>query len=572
MMVFLSVALVAVLSIAVLAHTAYAQGSSCEINVTGIGETYHASSAGACASAVVNVAAHSSQDKVLCSGASPQIGGVTFGNDSFNNTLFNCTFASAQIASLKNASNNLISPYGTYSMSFSDNLSNVAIGHYFTFVSKNYDGTPSTSLFITVVPYAIAKVASVFINSQNLAMNVIRQQALIANYTLPRFGYYASVNSTGIIHFALEQKEVYRNRTVGFNPYWFVTPYWGWDELSYKEFNITGNMNYTPTLVYPTMQENVRFPDNTTIYWNYTVVRYSNATNMTLYIDRGWQGDQNNTLAYVQHNITNGSISYKVGKQAPGIYEYIAILKSPQANEHDNSTTETYGVGLPYCQIGDASQILFPGYYSMPYKNLSILHTFWLNGSLCNIPVDVIVNNVTINCNGGNINSKNVSIEISGVNNTKIENCNIYGNGFRVYNSNGVNVTNTNIIADNSSNTALYVDDSKNVTLSNVSIIGYKGGNQIVNISSMISIGRVSFSNLTNISKSASTTTINYTKNYTTNETGNTASKTIGIGVPSRHAAAPSIDYYYIALLFAAIVAICAVIYYLVSRSIGRSG
>lgn len=320
------------------------------------------------------------------------------------------------------------------------------------------------------------------------------------------------------------------------------------------------------------MQENVRFPDNTTIYWNYTVVRYSNATNMTLYIDRGWQGDQNNTLAYVQHNITNGSISYKVGKQAPGIYEYIAILKSPQANEHDNSTTETYGVGLPYCQIGDASQILFPGYYSMPYKNLSILHTFWLNGSLCNIPVDVIVNNVTINCNGGNINSKNVSIEISGVNNTKIENCNIYGNGFRVYNSNGVNVTNTNIIADNSSNTALYVDDSKNVTLSNVSIIGYKGGNQIVNISSMISIGRVSFSNLTNISKSASTTTINYTKNYTTNETGNTASKTIGIGVPSRHAAAPSIDYYYIALLFAAIVAICAVIYYLVSRSIGRSG
>lgn len=550
---------------------AHAQGAACAVNITGFNGTYYIPGSSTCTTAYVNVSQNSAQNRIVCNGNSAQIKGVTFGNGSFNNTLFNCTFSSADIVSLVMAENNLISPYGSYTMSFADNKSNIAIGYYFTFISKNYVGKPSTALYITVVPYVLAEAASNFINSQNLALDVIRSQAELINYTLPRFGYYASVNSTGIMHFALEKEQVYRNRTINFNPYWFVTPYWGWDELSYKEFNITSDMNYTPTLVYPTMQENVRFPDNTTIYWNYTIIKYSNASNMTLYIDRGWQGDQNNSLAYVQHNVTNSSISYKVGRQAPGIYEYIAILKSPQAHEHDNSTTETYGIGLPYCQIGDASQILFPGYYSMPYKNLNMLNTFWVNGSLCNVPINVVANNVTIDCRGGNINSNNVSIEISGASNTKVENCNVYGNGFRINNADMVNITNTNVISDKPGNIAFNVSGSANVIISNVSVVGYGASDRVLNVSSMISMQGVSFSNETrNITQGYAdnnATAANYT-NSTGADTSSAGNSTIVFTTPSKHAA-PQQDYYLIIAL-AVVVGACTVIYRIASGILER--
>jgi len=544
-------------------------GSTCNIMITGFNSTYNAPQGGACGEVSVNVSAGASQNRIECAPGSAEVGGVTFGNDSFNNTLFNCTFSSAVIRSLDNASNNLISSYGKYSLSFADNLSNIGIGYYFTFVSKDYRGVPSRALFINLVPFALTKPGFSFIDAQDLAIGRIHQVAAYINYTLPRFGYYASVNSTGVMHFALEQKQVYRNRTMNFNPYWFVTPYWGWDELSYKEFNITANTNYTPTLLYPTMPENVRFPDNTTIYWNYTIIRYSNATNMTLYIDRGWQGDLNNTVAYVLHNVTNGTVSYKVGVQQPGIYEYIGILKSPQAAEHDNSTTETYGIGLPYCQIGDASQILYPGYYSMPYKNLSILHTFWLNGSLCNVPVDIIVSNVTIDCRGGNINSNNVSIEINSVKNTRIENCNIYGNGFRIDSASNVTVLNTNVIADTRGDIAFNISDSSNVLLDNVHMVGYANYSRIVSLGSSVTTNSISYNNTMNFTFN---NTINPYNNTSGNAGGSTANATITIRIdtPSRHAP-PPITYYYLVYLFVAIIAICVAVYYLVSGSGGRA-
>jgi hypothetical protein len=296
---------------------------------------------------------------------------------------------------------------------------------------------------------------------------------------MPRFGAVAPGPVLfGPQRFAVEAYSVYRNRTFSYNPYFFISPFWGWDELTFKVMNITSNVNFTPTLVYPRMTENVQFPDNTSIYWNYTVVKYSNATNMTFYFWKGYQVSPNGRIMYETRNVTNGKYSYERGVQTPGIHETIAVLKSPEFNEHDNSTTETYGVGLAFCTQKEPD-LFMPGYYTMAYKYLGLLHTFFPSNQTCNTALTVVNSNIRINCLGGTINSTNTSIHTIGADNLSLEDCRIYGNAIDAMRSKNMSIYNSTIIANNDTNVPFVLNDSS-LYLYKTNLIGYSHNGTLI--------------------------------------------------------------------------------------------
>jgi hypothetical protein len=175
-------------------------------------------------------------------------------------------------------------------------------------------------------------------------------------------------------------------------------------------------------------------------------------------------------MVAVLHNVTNDGISYNAGIQEPGIYEFIGVIKSPEMQEHDNSTTETYSVGLSYCGSGIINE---SGYYTMSSNSLEKLGIFFTTNELCSTAVQIEAKNATINCRGGSINSTNTSILIQNSSNILIENCNLYGNALEISGSTGINVKNTSIIANNRTDTILRSYDSYAISFINDRITGY---------------------------------------------------------------------------------------------------
>ncbi len=477
------------------AHAA-ATGSYCGLTVSSNGIYSIVSS---CSGAAISVPAGVSQSKVYCDPGS-SVSSVFFGNNTYNNTLFNCTFAGARIASMHDAQNNIISPYGSYNTSFLGNFSNVAVGYYFVFVPRGPGGNYSLEGFAAIMPDALVRFNAGVGDSQQTTYGQIASDAQINHYNLPRFGVVApGPVLSGPKRFAVEAYSIYKNRTFNYNPYFFICPFWGWDELTFKIINVTSNVNFTPTLVYPRMTENVQFPDNTSIYWNYTVIRYSNATNMTFYFWKGYQVSPNGRIMYEVHNVTNGNYDYDRGVQIPGIHETIAVIKSPEFQEHDNSTTETYGVGLAFCTEKEPA-IFIPGYYTMAYKYLGLLHTFFPSNQTCNTALAVANSNIRINCLGGIINSTNTSIQAIGADNLSLENCRIFGNAIKALGSKNISVYNSTIIANNDTNVPFALNDSS-LYLHDTELVGYSHNGTLVDDSSIKSY---------NSSFNIVTTTIDY--------------------------------------------------------------
>jgi hypothetical protein len=436
-----------------------------------------------CSGAAISFPAGVSQAKVYCRPGS-SVGAVLFGNNTYNNTLFNCTFDDASIASMHNAQNNIISPYGSYNTSFLGNSSNLAVGYYFVFIPKGPDGSYSLGGFAAIMPDALVRFNPGVGGSQQTKYEQIVQDAEMNDYTLPRFGAVPPGPVLfGPQRFAVEAYSIYKNHTFSYNPYFFISPFWGWDELTFKIINITSNVNFTPTLVYPRMTENVQFPDNTSIYWNYTVVKYSNATNMTFYFWKGYQVSPDGKVIYEVHNITNGNYSYDRGVQTPGIHETIAVLKSPEFQEHDNSTTETYGVGLAFCTEKEPA-LFMPGYYTMAYRYLGLLHTFFPSNQTCNTTLTVTNSNIRINCLGGIINSTNTSIHSINTDNLSLENCKIYGNAIKAIGSKNMSIYNSTIIANNDTNVPFVLNDSS-LYLYKTDLVGYSHNGTLTDGSSI---------------------------------------------------------------------------------------
>jgi hypothetical protein len=453
----------------------------------------------------VNVLHGANQSKLYCTNGS-SINSVVFGNDTYNNTLFNCTFENASIKNMHNAINNIISPFGSYNTSFIGNLSNLAVGYYFVFVPRGPNGNYAQEGFAALMPDALVKFNPGVGGSQQTTYEQIVQDAELNNYTLPRFGAYApGAVGFGPQRFAIEAYVIYKNRTFSYNPYFFICPFWGWDELTFKVMNITSDVNFTPTLVYPRMTENVQFPDNTSIYWNYTVVRYSNAANMTFYFWKGYQVAPGGRIMHVDYNVTNGNYSYKRGIQTPGIHETIAVLKSPQAQEHDNSTTETYGIGLAFCTQKEPA-IFMPGYYTMAQKYLGLLNTFWPTNHTCNTALEIVHPKVTINCLGGTINSTNESVRLINGQDTVLENCRIKGNALNALDSENISIYNSSIVANNQTNVPFVLDKSS-LYLYNTNVTGYSR-NAVLLSGSLIKFNNTEFNIATTTIDYNSTTTI----------------------------------------------------------------
>ncbi len=457
------------IALAMAANSYAAQaGNSCSVSFS---STHNSILPQNCEGSSISFVDEVSNASLYCDAGS-SVSSVFFGNNTYNNTLFNCTFSDAKISSMHNAKNNIISPYGNYNTSFVGNKSNVAIGYYFTFVPRGPNGNYSLQGFTAVMPDALVVFNPGVGGSQQTNYTDIVQDAEQHNYTLPRFGYYApGPVIKGPSSFALDVYKIYKNRTFSYNPYFFISPFWGWDELTFKVFNITGNMNFTPTLVYPRMTENVQFPDNTSIWWNYTVVKYSNATNMTFHFWSGYQVSPTGKIMHVVRNVTNGNYDFNRGMQQPGIHETIAVLKSPEAKEHDNSTTETYGVGLAFCTQKEPA-LFMSGYYTMAQKYLGLLNTFFPSNVTCTNALSIVSSNITINCKGGTINSTNTTIDMLNADNQVFENCKIRGNALNARDAGNIRIYNSTITANNATNIPFMLNDSS-LYLYGTNVTGY---------------------------------------------------------------------------------------------------
>lgn len=457
---------------------------------------------------------HAYNSSFYCS-RSDLVGNVTFGQNTYNNTLYNCTFSNSRILSLKNASNNLASPYGNYSLGFYGNRSNIAIGYFFNFVSLNMSGFPAPEGFIGIFPYSIVLKNRVAAGLQNLNFSMIENISNVYGIPLPRFGVITPMGLGHLnTHFLLDVKQIYRNKVLSFNPYWIIVPFWGHDILSFKVFNITGNMNYTPTYIKPDMVEGAQLPDNTNVYWNYTIVKYSHAPNMTAYLWSGYQVDPNGNIIDIVHNVTNETIHFDRGIQTPGIYETIGVLKSPSAMEQDNSTTETYSIGISYCTQNEVP-ITNSGYYTLAYDSLHLLNTFTTSEITCENALTIYANNVTLDCNGGRINSTNQSIFGIGSDNLTIKDCNIHGNGLLLKNAKNASISDSSFYANAFTNIAVNATQSS-LRLSNVSFYGYSKANAIISKNSEITYSGTAFYNGTPTSENQTHTAVNTTNSTTT--------------------------------------------------------
>ncbi|MEM0147413.1 MAG: hypothetical protein QW139_00120 [Candidatus Micrarchaeaceae archaeon] len=444
-----------------------AELQDCNYIVEGSNLTLHLNATN-CTSINIVFNSNSQNNKILC--GEHYTKNVVFSNNTFNNSIINCAFENASLTSMYNASNNIINCTGQYNVSFADNKSNLAIGYYFTFISKNLEGMPSVANYITIAPFGLESLDNLTMKSQHLTSNVVEEYANSYSYKMPRFGVYILQNSSGKLTLPLEKEELYKNKAIEFSPYWLICPYWGWDILTFKKFELNSSYTFSPSFLYPTMHENVLLPANKPVYWNFTIRKYSNAPDMQISIFNGWQYKQDAQIVFEKYNVSNGTISYDAGLQKPGIYQYIGVLYSPKTYEKDNSTTETYGVGLAFCMPGGVI-INQSGYYPMSSNSLTKLNTFWANGSYCDIGSIIQANNVTINCNKGSVYGTNNSFIIENSENTRIENCTIYGNAITAINST-LEIINSRIIAKNSSNIAINSQNSK-VILNSTKEYGY---------------------------------------------------------------------------------------------------
>ncbi|MEM3841222.1 MAG: hypothetical protein QXN59_00810 [Candidatus Micrarchaeaceae archaeon] len=453
------------------AALANAQQQNCSLNISNSSTSVRLTSG--CTSYSIYFQSGISQSKIYCYSPSVIVKSVLFGPNTYNDTVANCTFDGSPIIAYNHSYDNLLSPYGKYNIHFIGNSSNIALGYYFTFVPKNESGVPKYEGFLSIVPYALEEMSSGQINSQGDNLSQIIALSLKNKYKLPRYGYYAPTNSSGNITLPLEAQSISPSGNYSYNPYWLVDPFWGHDILTFKKFNITSNYIYTPTYIAPYNEtEDIQLPDNTNVYWNFTIRKYSDPQSDYLKFVSGYQVDPNNTVMYVAYNVSNGTIRYDRGIQKPGIHEFIGVFKAPSIGEQDNSTTETYSVGISYCTY-QMPAISIPGYYTFTYNGIYMLRTFWITNKLCPVALHIIDYNTVINCEGGSINSTNISIFLQSSQNVEFDNCRIFGNAVKAQNSNNIFINNSVFTADNNSNIALNLSDSS-IFLNNDSFVGYQ--------------------------------------------------------------------------------------------------
>ncbi|MGC8572303.1 MAG: hypothetical protein ACP5LH_03435, partial [Candidatus Micrarchaeia archaeon] len=247
---------------------------------------------------------------------------VLFSNYTYNNTIENCTIY-GKILSMHDAQNNLLNISGEYNLSFVDNSSNIALGNFFKLILMSTGNNYTIGRFIQIMPKIFSEKLP-YLVSMNQNLNNFIVGAHEENIPIPRFGLFPNTSCNYSCTYPIEALQISKNKTINFNPFYYDTPYWGFDILGYTTFNITpqSGFTYRPTFIMPWIYQNEIFPQNKPIYWNYTIVFHNYTKWDKLRLLNGWQGDPNATLAAEFYNISSGFFSYKVGIQKPGVYEF----------------------------------------------------------------------------------------------------------------------------------------------------------------------------------------------------------------------------------------------------------
>jgi len=431
-------------------------GSVCPFVISGNNNTYILNTSVSCINNTIIFSANAQSNLLDCnSHAINSIDtAIIFLNNTFNNTVVNCTI-NGKILSMHNAQNNIVNVTGNYSLVFYDNTSNIAIGNFFHLLLYGPNREYTIGRFIQLMPNAFAEKAPYLVSMDQKMSNFINA-AEEYKLPIPRFGIFPNASCNGSCYFMLESEEISKNNTINFNPYLYSTPYWGFDILGYTRFNISRNVLYEPAYISPFIYQDEIFPVNKPVYWNYTIIFNTPTKTNKLRLLNGWQGDPNATVQATFYNITSGKFVYERGYQEPGVYEFIALLDTPY--DHENSTTETYSVGLSYC-TGGMGGIGMPGYYPFAYNSLNQINVFWLTNKICSIGMDIGASNVLVNCRGGYVKSTNIDFRVSGQRNVTIENCFLYGNGISAISSN-LTIYNTTFIANSSADRAILANNS----------------------------------------------------------------------------------------------------------------
>ncbi len=443
--------------------------SSCNYTVSGSNNTYLFQNS--CPAQQISFAQSASDNKLVCGRATAAVTQVLFQSGTYNNSIINCTFADANIFNAYKAQNNLLSPFGTYNLSFSDNTSNIAVGYYFTFVPRDVNGDVTFQAFGDVNPFYLVDKSQQVMISQWLTREQIDAVMGRLNYTPPRFGTYTPVRFSYNVTFALEAYQVSKNGTRSFNPYWFMSPDWGLDILSYLKFNITSNRVYTPFFIKPDSGSNFQLPDNSSPYWNFTTRNYSGATNVTAIISPTYQSEPLKPAVTIR-NYTGTHISYRFPPQKPGIYQVLGQLRAIYDGQFEmaNSTTSNFGVGLAFCTSA-GPPLSVPGRYSMAFNALTELNTFWPSGDTCANAVTIASSNVTIDCRGGAINSTRSTVTVLNSGGVVVENCRLSGNSIVSQNS-VLKIYNSTLTA-NGPKDAAFSGSGSAIELFNTSVNGY---------------------------------------------------------------------------------------------------
>jgi len=472
--------------------------SVCPFVIRGDNNTYILNASISCTNSTVIFSQNAQSNLLECNSHVINSTGaaIIFLNNTFNNTVVNCTI-NGKILSMHNAQNNIVNVTGNYSFVFYDNTSNIAIGNFFHLLLYGPDKEYAIARFIQLMPNVFAEKAP-YLVAMNQKMSNFINAAEEYKLPIPRFGIFPNASCNGSCYFMLESEEISKNNTINFNPYLYSTPYWGFDILGYTRFNISRNVLYEPAYISPFIYQDEILPANKPVYWNYTIIFNTPTKTNKLRLLNGWQGDPNATVQATFYNITSGKFVYERGYQEPGVHEFIALLDTPY--DHENSTTETYSVGLSYCSDGMGG-INAPGYYPFAYNSLNKINVFWLTNEVCSIGMDIGTSNVLVNCRGGYVKSTNVDFRVSGQRNVTIENCLLYGNGLSATASN-LTIYNTTFIANSSADMAILANDS-DIYLYDVKFVNFTKPIESIN-----SIINTSNSSITIIPPSIITTSI----------------------------------------------------------------
>ena len=331
-----------------------------------------------------------------------------------------------------------------------------------------------------------------FLRNFTSAFSVLQNEVPMGAYNMTQSNIETNYSTTqygqikGYKVFELSDYKLSKNGIVRYNPYEIDYSFLAFDQLVMYRLNVTANMNLTPMYIQPIFPpfNFAILPDNATntikiqylvavppqdANWNFTdyLYRYDPSEFSTNPVSGGVGKRSYLYKAFSQPGgapdyTANGTMFYFVNYTSPVALGINSSIMTAQGSIPglgsfiQDSTTPSFSFGLGYCALANNFTVnnvnvgvsIMPvnrgGLYDMVGRLLPIAQpaTPQLVNAACSIGAVITGSNITINCNGGTINDTEAGIFITNSSNVDVRNCNIYGNGVRIANSEGVSFHN----------------------------------------------------------------------------------------------------------------------------------